>query len=162
MSNTAESVEINCFGCGPTNPLGLKLMFDTDHDECRATFALGSDYESYPGVIHGGIVATILDETMAQAVYRYSASSAFTVGLRIRYAQPVATGVSHIAFAKITPAHNAVVQASGRILRETGELVAAATGSFYSISENGLEAMRLKSGNDSTDPAYQRTIEGER
>lgn len=162
MSNTGESVEINCFGCGPTNPLGLKLVFDTDHDGCRASFALGSDYESYPGVIHGGIVATILDETMSQAVYRYSANSAFTVGLRIRYAQPVATGVSHIAFATITPAHNAVIQASGRILRETGELVAAATGSFYPISENGLEAMRLKSGNDSRTTRINATVEDER
>jgi uncharacterized protein (TIGR00369 family) len=142
LSYPAETVEINCFGCAPANPAGLKIMFDCDSHKCRASFALGTNYESYPGVVHGGIVATILDEAMSQAVYQYGSDSAFTVGLRIRYARPMATEVPHVAFAEGTSADDAVLRAAGRIVRETGELVAAATGSFYPVSESGLATMR--------------------
>ena len=60
----------NCFGCAPHNPIGLRLFFQEERDGFSTRFRLGPDYESFPGVIHGGIVAAILDETLAQTVYR--------------------------------------------------------------------------------------------
>src|SRR2546430_1319383 len=68
----------NCFGCAPHNPIGLRLFFQEERDGFSTRFRLGPDYESFPGVIHGGIVAAILDETLAQTVYRSGWISAFT------------------------------------------------------------------------------------
>jgi acyl-coenzyme A thioesterase PaaI-like protein len=142
LSNTKNAVEINCFGCAPTNPIGLKLEFEAVHRQCSSRFSLGPDYESYPGVIHGGIVATILDETLAQTVYHHGNGSAFTVGLRVRYGHPMETNIPHVAIGEIIRADSTLIRASGRIQRDTGELIAAAVGSFYLVSEKGMEAMR--------------------
>ncbi len=53
----------NCFVCGLRNPVGLKLSFyETGPDEVAAVFHPTPDYEGFPGVLHGGIVAALLDE----------------------------------------------------------------------------------------------------
>jgi len=142
LSNPKNAVDINCFGCAPKNPIGLKLEFEAVHRQCSSRFSLGPDYESYPGVIHGGIVATILDETLAQAVYHHGNGSAFTVGLRVRYGHPMETNIPHVAIGEIIRADSTLIRASGRIQRDTGELIAAAVRSFYLVSEKGMEAMR--------------------
>jgi acyl-coenzyme A thioesterase PaaI-like protein len=142
LLNAKDTVEINCFGCAPTNPIGLKLEFETSHHQSTSRFSLGPDYESYPGVIHGGIVATILDEALSQTVYHHGNGPAFTVGLRVRYGHPMQTNMPYVAIGEIVRANGTLIRASGRIQRDTGELVAAAVGSFYLISEEGLEAIR--------------------
>ena len=51
-----------CFGCGQKNPIGLKLMFKLDGKMARAEFTPRDDFQGWPGVLHGGIIAMILDE----------------------------------------------------------------------------------------------------
>jgi acyl-coenzyme A thioesterase PaaI-like protein len=59
-----------CFVCGLQNPIGLKLAFyeDPEAGRVQAEFVVPDEYQSYPGVVHGGIVATILDEISGRAV----------------------------------------------------------------------------------------------
>lgn len=118
------------------------MLFESDAKQCFSRFSLGYDYESYPGVIHGGIVATVLDEVLSQTVYRSLNNSAFTVGLRVRYGHPMETGVPHVAFGHIVRSNNILIRAVGRIERDSGGLIAAATGSFYPVSESGMNTMR--------------------
>lgn len=61
----------HCFGCGPANPQGLHLVFTPDttdpiHPTTTAHLQLARIYEGPPGYIHGGIVATLLDEAMSK------------------------------------------------------------------------------------------------
>jgi acyl-coenzyme A thioesterase PaaI-like protein len=142
MLSANDALEINCFGCAATNPIGLKLEFENSGHQSTCRFSLGPDYESYPGVIHGGIVATILDEALSQTVYHHGNGPAFTVGLRVRYGHPMQTNMPYVAISEIVRSNRTLIRASGRIQRDTGELVAAAVGSFYLISEDGLEEMR--------------------
>lgn len=135
---------INCFGCAPTNPIGLRLEFDRHGRNYLSTFTLGGDYESYPGVIHGGIVATVVDELMSQAVYRESGASVYTVGLRVRYGQPMRTQVVHHASAQVDRSDTDVIVATGRIENAAGELVAAATGSFSRIPDSDIARLRRR------------------
>jgi acyl-coenzyme A thioesterase PaaI-like protein len=63
-----------CFICGLANPIGLKMVF---HEDCTqklvcARLIVPERYRSYPGVVHGGIVATILDETSGRALMIHS------------------------------------------------------------------------------------------
>jgi acyl-coenzyme A thioesterase PaaI-like protein len=58
-----------CFVCGLDNPVGLKLAFyETGPDEVTALWTPGREYEGFPGVLHGGIVASILDEAGGRVV----------------------------------------------------------------------------------------------
>ena len=68
---TIDERASHCFGCGPANPQGLHLTFTTDAsnpDAITATchFQLTRLYEGPPGYIHGGIIATLLDEAMSK------------------------------------------------------------------------------------------------
>ncbi len=82
-----------CFACGITNPQGMHLVFEKDYDRMRVTgrFQLGPEYQGGPGVIHGGIVATLLDEIMSK-VSSFSATTAVTAELRVEYLKPVLVG----------------------------------------------------------------------
>ncbi len=57
-----------CFGCGPANEHGLKLKFALDHEAgtSAATVKLARRWERPPGYVHGGIIATMLDEAMGK------------------------------------------------------------------------------------------------
>ena len=68
---TLDERASHCFGCGPANPQGLHLSFDIDaaHPDAPTATAhiqLTNLHEGPPGYIHGGIVATLLDEAMSK------------------------------------------------------------------------------------------------
>jgi len=134
----AEAVS-NCFGCAPMNPIGLRLVFEAGGGGYTTQIRLGADYESFPGVVHGGVVASILDEILAQAVYRSGRISAFTADLRVRYAQPMRTDTGYTAFAEVTRRDETSVRASGRIESADGELVAVADGTFFLLTDEVLD-----------------------
>ena len=51
-----------CFACGKDNPSGLHMRFEIDDDKCTAYFTPRREHQSYPGRMHGGLVAVLLDE----------------------------------------------------------------------------------------------------
>lgn len=137
-AESAVETASNCFGCAPRNPVGLRLTFTERGSGFTTRLRLGAEYESFPGVIHGGIVATVLDETLAQAVYRSMRTAAFTTGLRVRYARPLQTGVEYTAYAETERADEVSVRASGRIELPDGEPAAVADGTFYLLTDEVL------------------------
>jgi uncharacterized protein (TIGR00369 family) len=79
-----------CFGCGETNPRGMHLRFDRDDARQRVVgkFRLGAEYQGATGFVHGGIIATVLDEVMSK-VSRFFDVRAVTAELTIEYLKPV-------------------------------------------------------------------------
>ncbi len=78
-----------CFGCGVENPVGLHLTFTAAPDgTVTAEAVVGDNYEGPPGYLHGGIIATLLDETMSKA-NRARGEIAVTRQLQVEYLQPV-------------------------------------------------------------------------
>jgi acyl-coenzyme A thioesterase PaaI-like protein len=60
-----------CFVCGEKNDFGLRAKFyETDNNELVALINPSEQHQGYPGRMHGGIAATILDETMARSMSR--------------------------------------------------------------------------------------------
>ena len=57
----------SCFVCGESNPLGLQLRFHADGDEVRTRFVPRPEHIGFKGVVHGGLLATLLDEIMVWA-----------------------------------------------------------------------------------------------
>ncbi|MCC6858598.1 MAG: PaaI family thioesterase [Bryobacterales bacterium] len=67
------------------------MHFTAGNDTAAARWVASSDLESFRGVVHGGLVATVLDEAMSQAAAT-SGSQALTCELRVRLRRPVAAG----------------------------------------------------------------------
>lgn len=91
-----------CFICGLANPVGLKMVFEEDRErgQVRAEIVVPEHYRSYPGIVHGGIIATILDETSGRAIMMQTddPNTFFaTAKLSVRYRQPTPTNTPLIA-----------------------------------------------------------------
>lgn len=79
-----------CFGCGKNNPDGMRLKFsyDEERDSFICRFRLGKRYTGPPGHCHGGIIATILDESMGK-VNKLRHVVALTSEIKVNYLKPV-------------------------------------------------------------------------
>ncbi len=92
-SATIDERAKNCFGCGPDNPQGLHLAFSTDtsvpgHPTATAHFQLDQLHEGPPGYVHGGIIATLMDEAMSK-INRPLNVLAVTRHMEVDYLRPV-------------------------------------------------------------------------
>ena len=82
----------SCFACGPDNPRGLHLVFEgSESGEMSAEWIPEPEMEGYEGIVHGGLVSTVLDEAMAKVVDA-SGAKALTAELRVRFRQQVCSG----------------------------------------------------------------------
>jgi len=86
-----------CFLCGRQNDIGLKMSWFNDHqaERIRATVVVPDQFNGYPGVVHGGIVAAIIDETSGRALLLDGdwENLFVTLKLEVKYRQPTPTGV---------------------------------------------------------------------
>jgi acyl-coenzyme A thioesterase PaaI-like protein len=76
-----------CFACGKQNPIGLKLNFREEGDSYITTFIPQAEHQGYNGIVHGGIVSTLLDEVMAGYLYA-KGYNAVTAKLDVRFRKP--------------------------------------------------------------------------
>ena len=139
------SETFNCFGCSPKNPGGLKLKFERCGDTILAPVKIGKVYESFPGVVHGGIVATILDEVMAQVAFCLDHLPSMTVGLRIRYLQPMEVDKKYTSEAKVISRVDQTVEVEGKLKSEGKDnYIAVAKGTFFIVSPDYLLSDKLR------------------
>lgn len=80
-----------CFVCGEENPHGLHLAFQADGDRASTVWTPRIGWESFQGIIHGGVISSVLDEAMAKAIIS-GGHEAFTADLRIRFRKKVCVG----------------------------------------------------------------------
>ena len=81
-----------CFACGKGNPIGLKLDFTMKGGKCVAQKVISREYQGYEGIVHGGILTTMLDESMVKCLVLAGGEQAVTAKLEIRYRQPTPVG----------------------------------------------------------------------
>lgn len=91
----------HCFGCSPNNTTGLALSMHQLEHGLVSTFRLPERFESYPGVIHGGIVGTVLDEVMGNVIAVLDEKLCFTITLRVKYLAPLHTNELYRCVAKL-------------------------------------------------------------
>lgn len=84
-----RSLYDGCFGCGRSNPFGLGLdNFDVTDRSVTVAFTPHEHHQGYSGVLHGGIVATALDEVMAWSAMLVEGVAVVTGTLDLRYPKP--------------------------------------------------------------------------
>lgn len=80
-----------CYGCGGDNPRGLRLEFFETDDGVEARYSVPEHMQGAPGIAHGGIQATLLDEVLCMTAYAKLGRPVFTGELTVRYLEPVPT-----------------------------------------------------------------------
>jgi uncharacterized protein (TIGR00369 family) len=128
-----------CFGCGDLNPKGLKLAFRLEDGAAVAEFDPQPHHQGYPGVMHGGLVATILDEAMSWAVYSQGIW-AMTARMQVRFRRSVPLARRLRVSARVTNRRHRVVEASAELRDDGGSLLAEGEGAFLRVTaEKGRE-----------------------
>ena len=74
-----------CFGCGPRHPAGFHLAFTVDGDDVVTRFTPDSRYQGPPGLMHGGLVATLADELAAWVLVVKKGKFGFTAKMDLRF-----------------------------------------------------------------------------
>lgn len=130
----ADRADSSCFGCSPDNPIGLGLRFHDDGVGGLVTdVRLDRLHESYPGVVHGGLLALVCDEAMGNLVVLRLGAAAVTTSLRLRYVGTVAPGVPHRCRATVVEGATgpaAPVRVRAEITDPDGAVVVTATASY--------------------------------
>jgi acyl-coenzyme A thioesterase PaaI-like protein len=126
-----------CFVCGPTHPIGLRLKFEADGDRAvSARWTPDRVWEGFRGIIHGGIVSTVLDEAMSKATST-SASQALTAEMRVRFRRPVAPGQELLIRGWIADRSKRRIRTEATVTGLGGEELAHAWGTFLTLTANG-------------------------
>lgn len=86
---SAENGHAHCLLCGESNPWSLRLFFRPDEDDvASAQFQADSRLQGYEGILHGGMIAALLDSAMTHCLF-HQGVRALTGDLRVRFRKPV-------------------------------------------------------------------------
>jgi acyl-coenzyme A thioesterase PaaI-like protein len=127
-----------CFACGARNPIGMHMQVNYVEDitGAESLLALPKEFQGWQEVIHGGILATILDEIMMHAVWHF-AGTAVTLGIEVQFRQPLAPAEKVLARGRITQTKGRRLKAQGEIIRQAdNRLIANSLGRFLLLKEN--------------------------
>lgn len=124
---TKEEPNLMCFACGPNNPIGLHLHFAVEEGKCSTTFIPKPEHQSYDGRMHGGLVSTLLDETLGNYCYLYEHRIAYTARLEVRFKQPILIGEKLTITAHVVKRKGRLLEMQGEITKADGTIGAEAT-----------------------------------
>lgn len=118
-----------CFICGRKNPHGLRMTFyDNGRNEVIARPTVPDAYQSYPGIVHGGIIAAMLDEVVGRvALISDHHHFMLSVKLEVKYRQPVPTETPLLVRGQIKRLRGRLGKAVGQLLLPDGVLAAEST-----------------------------------
>jgi uncharacterized protein (TIGR00369 family) len=118
----------NCFACGLENPFGLGLEFyELGSDRLESHYTVPAHFEGYPGMVHGGIVASMLDEMVSRAAMIGQHNHfMMTAKLEIRFRKPVPTEQLLLLEATLTRPAGRVATAKAHIRLPDGTVAAEA------------------------------------
>ncbi|MFQ5859435.1 MAG: PaaI family thioesterase [Anaerolineae bacterium] len=130
-----------CFGCGVENPIGLKLStYEMDDGRVVARFTPREDYQGYPGVLHGGIIATVLDEVLYR-VWIAKGPWLVTAKIEMKFRRPVPVGVPLTVVAEAVESRGRRLISRGEIRLPDGSVGAEATAVFLELPEEQVVDM---------------------
>jgi uncharacterized protein (TIGR00369 family) len=126
-----------CFGCGPLNPAGLKLSFEEDDEKLYTRWTPSHHFQGYINVLHGGIIATLLDEAGAWCIYVKAGTAGVTSSMTVRYLKPVHISKGSVSVeASLTGRDEKSAKLFCRLLDGEGKLCAEAELDYFIYPEN--------------------------
>lgn len=133
------STDHGCFGCGERNPIGLRLKFFRRDGAVEAEFDPDVTHEGYVHMMHGGIVATLLDEAMSWAVIDQG-HLAVTAKMEVRFRRPVSVSEPLTVIGRVDRERRRAIETIGELRDSNGKVLASSTGVFMRVSDDQQRA----------------------
>jgi acyl-coenzyme A thioesterase PaaI-like protein len=124
-----------CFVCGLKNTFGLHTSFyEVEGDQLVALFTPREEHQGYPGRVHGGVSAAILDETIGRAIMiRQDEIFGITIEFKARYKQPIPLGEGLRVVCRITKDTRRLFEGTGEILLPDGSVAVEGFGKYIKM-----------------------------
>jgi len=124
----------HCFACGKSNPNGLRLSFEVDKEKqtVKTTFVASPVFQGWDGIVHGGILSTLLDEAMANLVYELG-FHAVTASMEIKFKKPAPILEPLLVYGEVTEVSKRLIRAKAHIAKEDGTILAVGTSTFIRL-----------------------------
>jgi acyl-coenzyme A thioesterase PaaI-like protein len=134
-----------CFVCGRENPFGLKLNFyEPSPGEVVVDYTVPEHYQGYPGVVHGGVVAAMLDEVTGRVHMGGNPPRfMFTARLNVRYRKNVPVGQPLRIIGHAGKSHHRTAIATGQIFGPDGDLLAEAEALLVNVPDEIQDGVDL-------------------
>ena len=140
-----------CFVCGEKNDFGLHANFyETDTNELVALIKPSDKHQGYPGRMHGGIAATILDETIGRSICNGKDEQIWSVTLELKtkFRKPIPLGQELKIIGRVTSEGNRFFEGTGEIVLPNGEIAVSAEGKYMKADINRISSGSFLSQDD--------------
>lgn len=149
-----------CFVCGLDNKFGLKSRFyELENGETVAVFQPAREHQGYPGRLHGGIAAAILDETIGRSIMSHYSDDIWgvTVDFSMRFKKPVPLDEEIRVIGRIIKDGKRFFEGSGEIVLQDGSVAISGRGKYLKmpigkIAEMDVEGDEWKVEKEQNDP----------
>lgn len=126
----------SCFVCGRANPHGLQVGFTKTDGGASAEFVAAARFQGYEGIVHGGVIAALLDEASIKALL-LGGIRALTAEITLRYKAPLRVGQRARVSAKVSGVRGRLCRVDAEIRSDTGEVIALSTAKLFIQEETG-------------------------
>lgn len=129
-----------CYACGTDNEHGLHMQFRREGERTVADYEPADFQQGYPGRLHGGVVATMIDEAMGWAVY-HAAKWAATARLTVRFRKPVPLDRPLRVESWVEHDRDRLIELRAEVRDRAGVLLAEGEGSFMKLDARQAREM---------------------
>jgi uncharacterized protein (TIGR00369 family) len=130
-----------CFVCGKGNPHGLQFQFEYDPelDQVSAEIRFMDKFQGWKGVVHGGLISTVLDEVMVKTT-GFKNLTCVTAELLIKFKNPAYVNTPYQAIGKILEIKRKLVFTEGYLRDNRNRIIASAKGKFFIVGSKNRTA----------------------
>ena len=136
----------HCFACGELNEVGLHLKLNVEPGRCWTELELPRRFEGWEGLVHGGILCTILDEVMAWSLVSED-NWGVTARMSVDFRKPVMVGQAIRAEGRMDTSRRRIHTTTARILdAATGVELATAEATYVAANESRKAELKERYG----------------
>ncbi len=123
------AIDNYCFACGKDNPIGLHMHFEYEQERAIGSFTPRNEHQGFAGIVHGGILSTVLDEAMAHAIIA-AGFKAVTARMEIQFKKPTSVGTPVVVTGQVVARKGKILQVCAEI-NQNDMVTVKANASFY-------------------------------
>ncbi len=123
-----------CFVCGRNNREGLQVNWVTEGKTTRAEFVPAKRFQGFTDIVHGGIIAALLDEAMARLAWKLY-GNCIPAEINIRFISAAKVKEKLLVTGEIVNTVKRIIYARSQIRKEDGTKVATATSKILLLTK---------------------------
>lgn len=129
-----------CFGCGEKNPVGLHLTYRFEGDALVTDFTPGGTHEGWPGIVHGGIIATLLYEVMENFAFRKGIITMMR-DMDVQFRRPANIGRNITALARLELSADREMSVTGTLVQNN--VIAEGSARLVALSQEHIDRLGI-------------------